>query len=184
MVQAAAKLWTRFTNNREHTEVCGQRKRWLLRKKGACQRTSKPTCSEGRRELRQAQGWGVGGGPRERLLNSVLVESSPQRSHPMTTHTSPSHLHPSSSPWDPLAPCRAGCTRAALEPGRLEQALFPSEHCQGYCCDYGLMALIRGGARWLPSLTNSFTHKGNLPVYIPKLSWVMDEGPAQHLTEK
>lgn len=51
MVQVAAKVMDTFTNNREHTQAHGQRKCGLLRKKGTCQRTREPTCSEGRGNL-------------------------------------------------------------------------------------------------------------------------------------
>lgn len=44
----------------------------------------------------------------------------------------------------------------------------------------------RDGAMWAPFITNLLTKKkkSNLPAYIPKLFWVMDEGLAEHLTKK
>lgn len=64
----------------------------------------------------------------------------------------------------------------------LEQALSPQSTARATAVIMGRLLLsepVPDGPA--PSPTHSLS-KGNLPVYIPKLSWVMDEGPAGHLT--
>ena len=117
------KLRPRFPNKRTHAGTWTEDVR-AAGEEGVRERTRAPPCAEGSREPRQAQsGVGAGGGPQERLLNSVLVASSPQQSHPMTTHVP----FPPSSVLVPVGPSgssRAGCTRAARVPGRWNR-LFP-----------------------------------------------------------
>lgn len=181
MVQAAAQVMaTAHQQQRTHAGA------WTEEVRAAEEEGGAPA-NEGTTMLREMRGTspGPGLGSRRRPSRSfwtLLVESSPQRSHLMKTHI-PSPPSSILVPWDPVAPaewgaweqCRYQVTWMSSVPLGTLPALPPWSWTDSF---------FQGRCQMAPSLTNSLTHKGNLPVYIPKLSWVMDEGPAEHLTEK
>lgn len=117
------KLWT-------HSQTTGNTHRHTDRGSVGCRGRRGHVSEQGSQHAQRAEvtspglGWGAGGGPWERRLNSVLAESSPQWSCLMTTHMPPSRLHPTSSPWDPVAQCRAGWLWAWAERGACEQRWY------------------------------------------------------------